>query len=140
MKLFLVMISAISLFSFKENDWISISNNNQVEIKYQRSDCNLDNAFKQRWFLLNFHNSSGKKVRIDWDLELFDENQKCVTCNDSEGEYHYSLVLNSNETKVGECNLKCAPELRIVSKLLDVKASMSYPDFKLKNIKITTIQ
>ena len=138
MKLFiLVFLPFIQLFNNIIDDWKLIHSSPEVIVRYKTSDCNLDNAFKQRWFLLDFRNQSTKQVKVEWDLELFDESGKCITCNRENGEYHYSLVLQPLETKTGECKLTCSNELKIVSKLLDVKTSTSYPNFKLVNLKIT---
>jgi hypothetical protein len=125
--------------SFISDDWKTIYQQNSVTIKSKKADCLLDNAFKQRWFLLEFSNTSNEKVKIEWNIELFDENNKCVTCEDYFSEYQHSIILEPKQTKTGECSLKCAPELRIVSKILDVKTSMSYPDFKLGNVKVTKL-
>ena len=126
-----------SLFSFVTiEDWKTIHVGDGIAIRSKTADCLLDNAFKQRWFLLEFKNTSGSKIKVTWDLELLDENGKCVTCNHGNGEYQYSITLEPNQTLAGECSTKCSPELRVVSKILDVKTSMSYPEFNLKNIRV----
>lgn len=125
---------------FKLNEWRTIHTSSGVRIESKTADCNLDNSFKQRWFLLKFSNSTTSKLKVEWDLELKDESGKCVTCSESATEYHYAIELNPMEIKQGECKINCAKELRIISKLLDVKTSMSYPDFELKNIKVSAIK
>jgi hypothetical protein len=139
-KIICLLCVSVLFFSFTEDNWTQIFSDKSVSIKSKQADCTLDNAFKQRWFLLQFSNSSSEKVKVEWNLELFDENKNCVTCSDTYGEYQYSLVLAPGETLEGKCDLACAPELRIVSKLLDVKASMSYPDFKLSAVKVSTVK
>ena len=139
-KLMLSIAVSFLLFSFTADDWKQIQSTGSVNIKFKQADCNLDNAFKQRWFLLSFSNSSSSSVKVEWNLQLFDENKKCVTCADSYGEYQYSLTLLPGETKEGSCTLKCAPELRVVSKLLDVETSMSYPEFKIVDVKVLPIK
>ncbi|MFN6037929.1 MAG: hypothetical protein ACK452_05635 [Bacteroidota bacterium] len=136
MRYFALILFSILCLSFNLSDWKLIHSSDDLKISFKSSDCLLDNAFKQRWFLLEFKNTSASKIKVTWDLELLDENKKCVTCSQDNGEYQYSLILEPNQTLRGECASKCGPELRVVSKILDVKTSMSYPEFNLKNVKV----
>lgn len=139
-KLILLFAAVIMFSSFTGEGWKTIVTQKNIAIKYKQAECYLDNSFKQRWFLLSFENTSASKIKVEWSLQLFDESKKCVTCDDAAGEYKYSLVLDPGQTKEGECSFSCAPELRIVSKLLDVSTSTSYPDFKITDVKVSVIQ
>jgi hypothetical protein len=135
----LLLLVAISIFSFTLEEWKTIYSQSGLNIKSKKADCELDNAFKQRWFLLEFSNTSSDRIKVEWNIELYDENGKCVTCEDYFNEYQRSMILEPFQTKKGECSLKCPAELRIVSKMLDVKTSMSYPEFKLGKVKVTKL-
>ena len=140
---FLIMIRiatillATLMLSFSSDNWQTIKNSNGVSVKFKTSDCKLDNSFLQKWFLLSFSNESAVEKKVEWDLALYDRNGKCVTCEDPYGEYKYTLVLKPGQKLEGVCDFSCKPELRIVSELLDVQASMSYPSFELKNFKVS---
>ena len=137
MKKIVFLLSVIVSMSFTSDNWQTIKNDNGVVVKFKTSDCKLDNSFLQKWFLLSFKNESSIEKKVEWDLALFDRNGKCVTCQDEYGEYKYSLVLKPGQILEGKCDFSCQPELRIVSELLDVQASMSYPKFELKNLKVS---
>ena len=132
-----ILIAVTVFLSFSSDSWETIHSSNGVTVKFKTSDCKLENSFFQKWFLLSFKNETGSSKKIEWNLALYDRNGKCVTCDDAYGEYKYSLVLKPGQTLQGKCDFSCQPELRIVSELLDVQASMSYPKFELKNIKVS---
>ena len=136
------MLALVSffLFSFTGEGWKTVYTKQNVVIKSKQADCNLDNAFKQRWFLLSFTNNSAGSIKVQWNLEQYDENKKCVTCDDGYGEHKYSLTLAPGETKEGFCSFSCPTELRVVSKILDIETSMSYPDFKITDVKVSTVK
>jgi hypothetical protein len=136
MKKIILPLIPFLLFSFSEESWKEIYNKEGITIKFRKADCFLDNSFKQRWFLLSFTNSSSVKIKLAWNVDKFDEQNKCVTCSHENGENSYSLIIEPGETKQGECNFSTPPELKIVSELLDVKTSMSYPEFKLSDVRV----
>ena len=140
MKKIFFAITLIAMLSFRSEDWRTLYSSREVTIRLKAAECLLDNAFKQRWFLLDLKNQTSNKINVQWDLELFDEKGKCVTCNVPNGEYHYSLTIDPLQSKTGECKLSCPPELRVVSKVLDAKTSMSYPEMNITNVQVTTVK
>lgn len=125
------------LSSFMSDDRKIIYAKNGVEISYVKSDCKLDNSFSQDWFLLRVKNDTGKKIKVSWKLDLYNQDNVCINCNAQNNEDIYSIVLAPGETREGYCDFKCPAALRVVSKLKDVETKDHYPSFKLERITIS---
>lgn len=137
---FFVIPMLVVLCSFKNANtgWKTIYSENGIEISYKLDDCNLEQGFKQRWYLVRVKNNSAKIKKVEWDVNSYNENNKCTTC-DGSAEHHRVLKIDANGTLEGSCTLQCRNELKIVAKLLDAASKSEVTDLKLVNITVTDI-
>ncbi|MDP2385663.1 MAG: hypothetical protein Q8M29_04785 [Bacteroidota bacterium] len=129
----------MSFFSFSQSGWKLVHDENGIKVSTKEADCNVDGAHLQKWFLIKVENQMADFKLIEWDLNLFDQNNKCLSCNGSE-EYHVKFKMAGNETLEGKCSKNAQPELRIIERFLDIKTVSEIMDVKLVNIKASALK
>jgi hypothetical protein len=113
-----VVLCAFTAANDQPTQWTLLNQQNGVQVNYKFSDCDLEQGFKQQWVLFQLKNSTSEIKVVEYDLQV-SFNGKCTTCDGSE-EHHRKLRLQPGETLEGKCSLSSDPELRVVSKLLDI--------------------
>lgn len=129
----------IKVDSLDLNTWEVYSVVQDVTISYKLVDCTYNQGFDQQLVLLKYTNTSGKKVVLDFDTELY-YNNVCKTCGISE--YRFSVSLAANEILEAECIHGQGGELQFFSKSIDEKVQIAdeLTDFELTNFNLTSYE
>lgn len=117
--------------------WTLLINNSGIQVFYKYADCNdVKNGLFQEMVYLKVVNTTNLNVILDWDLKRW-LNDDCVNCNTNEKEHHFSIKLNSGETKSGNCeNRGILRELVIFSKFLNMENKQKLTKFSLDNFTV----
>ncbi len=115
--------------------WQDLWVNDQVVVQYKYADCDLEAGFDQQWVLLRIENRSNAPLTISWDLQLW-FNNACKTCDDANGEYHKSIVVEAGTSVEGHCSLKSNRNLSFFSKFTTRDNRTILTDFKLANLTL----
>lgn len=110
-----------------------------IKVSTKEADCNVDGAHLQKWLLIKVENQTIESKLIEWDLNLFDQNNKCLTCNGA-AEHHIKFKIAANETLQGKCSADGQQELRVIERFLDIKTVSEIMDVKLVNIKAAALK
>lgn len=121
-----------------QSEWKVVHSDNDVIISTKESDCNVDGAHLQKWFLIKVESKSIDNKLVEWDLNLFDQNNQCITCNGSD-EHHIKFKLAGNEILEGKCSNDGQKELRVIERFLDIKTVSQVMEVKLVNIKVSAL-
>ena len=141
--LLLSSFTTLSSFSLVDNEkntyWKVLYESSDLMIKYKYGECHMpaDGIHKEQVFL-QFVNRRGEDIKVDYDKELW-YNDRCTTCDSDGNENHQSLVLKAGETAEGSCDNHRNKAYNIVSKVLAPGAKSVLTDFKLNQIKISTL-
>jgi len=119
------------------NEWTHYKTVDGVKISYRLSDCEFPEMnWKQRWFLIKMENLDGSTKTVEWDQQIYNGDD-CVTCENFNGEYHHTFVIDGNETLQGECVLNEDRTLTVFVKFNDKDNRVVYDRFELGNIMVT---
>lgn len=126
---------------YKQNTtWVLYSSNSGVDIYYKYSPCILEMGYDQEWVLLKFVNTTSLKKIIEFD-KIMEIDGVCVTCNDPNGEYKMSVLLEANQTIQGSCTVNDNAAHHIYSKMIE--PGVNIPDtltrFELRNLLISDL-
>jgi len=108
-----------------------------VEIYTMESDCRTDNAPAQKGIIIKVVNTTGDKLKVEWDLSVWYNNEKQVR-NVKDGENHYSVQLDPNQITQGSCEVPYGA-LYIFKDFITYVSPTKLTDFSLDNIRITKI-
>lgn len=120
----------------RPTEWTLLTEQGGVQINYRFETCNLERNIQQEWVLLQFNNTTAGAKKVAWDLHLWYD-QDCKTCDNTTGEYHKELVLQSGETLEGKCSVYADQKLRIVSRLLGINHKTALTFFQLANLFVS---
>jgi len=135
-KLFLPALLCFLSSSLFSADWTTYFKNEKVEIQYQYADCHDEhNGIHQQKVFLRFVNLSNQKEEVSFTKELAFSNGKTSNADAR----IFTVQLNANEEKTGDCLNKTDNALYLFSKQLNF-SSTELRKFELKNISIKTIQ
>ncbi len=136
MKLFLTAVICLLCSSVFSADWTTYFKNEKIEIQFQYADCHdVHNGLHQQKIFLRFVNLSNQKEEVSFTKELTFNNGKTSNADART----FTVLLNANEEKTGECSNKEDNALFLFSKQLNF-TSTELRKFELKNISVKTIQ
>jgi hypothetical protein len=99
--LFLLGINSISIGQ-DQKDWTLYKSIQGVNISYQETNCTTDSAPAQIAYIIKVENTTGQSLSVSWDLAVW-YNYERLSHDISDGENHYTLDLNPNQTLIGDC-------------------------------------
>ena len=119
--------------------WVLHSENNGVFIYIKKVNCdNTMNGVYEEIILLKFVNTTTIDMKINWELELWYDNE-CYTCNQYD-EYKYSTILIGDELVEGKCKVKENDNMKIFSKFLKYDDVPQLTKIKLLNISVNPMR
>ncbi|MCB9222934.1 MAG: hypothetical protein R2780_13785 [Crocinitomicaceae bacterium] len=140
MKSFLGLLFAFSLTTAavaQGTDWELYSTVDGVEIYTKESDCYAKNIPAQKAVIIKVVNTTNSKVKVEWDQVIW-YNDKQVTKHVEEGENHFSVEVEKNDSQEGTCDTPYGPYY-IYKDFITYDTDVKLSKFELQNIKITKI-
>lgn len=100
-------------------------------------ECTMKRGFDLDRVLLTVKNENNHPVTISWSTKMW-YNNKCLTCNDSAGEYDFTLTLDANESKSGTCSIDESKKLQLFLRFNDENTEIDseLTKFKLDNFTV----
>lgn len=133
-----VLLIVIMFSSFALNEWETVFNQDGIQLSTREADCKLETGSNQKWLLVKVQNNSPFAKIVEWDIESFNTEGKCINCGTKEN--HRLLKIGPNESIEGICSIKTVQELKFAMKMLDIKTVSGVKEVKLVNIKVTNVQ
>jgi hypothetical protein len=99
--LFLIGISSFSVCQ-DQKAWTLYKSIQGVNISYQETNCSTASAPAQIAYIIKVENTTGQSLSVSWDLAIW-YNYERLSHDISDGENHYTLDLNPNQTLIGDC-------------------------------------
>ena len=99
--LFSLGISSSSIGQ-EQKDWTLYKSIQGVNISYQETNCTTDSAPAQIAYIIKVENTTSQSLSVSWDLAVW-YNYERLSHDISDGENHYTLDLNPNQTLIGDC-------------------------------------
>ena len=101
----------VKVVDFSNTEWVSIYNENGVEIFYKVSKCAVGcNHTLQEYVLVKINNSNNQELKLDFDISIkYGVNENMIAKSN-----HKSISLSSNQIIEGECdNAQTSNKLKI---------------------------
>jgi hypothetical protein len=119
------------------DQWVALASQSGIDISYKFADCHLAKFnWEQRWVLLKVENTSGATKSIDWDAQMWFDGV-CKTCNDPNGEYHRTLIVDGGQTLEAECDLNVDGRMFFFIKFNDKPNVEELTRFELANFVVS---
>jgi len=124
----------VKIVNFSNTEWVSIYNENGIEITYKVSKCSVGcNHTLQEYILVKINNSNNQNIKLDFDISVvYGENGNMIAKSN-----HKSITMSNNQTIEGICdNTQSSNKLKIskIYKKNDSGATLS--EVSLSNIII----
>ena len=138
-----LILAAVTLFittvslSQNENNWELYNQTQGVQIYSQEVNCFAKNIPDQIAVLLKVVNTTGHRIRIEWDIAIWYNDIEVVN-NISDGENHYSIELDANGLIIGDCEIPYGA-LYIYKDFITYKTDTKLSKFELQNITVTQL-
>lgn len=123
-----------SLIAQNEAEWTLYKSVDGVEIYYHQVDCAALNIPSQVAYILKVVNTTSNSVQVSWDLAVW-YNYERLTQNIKEGENHYILDLNPNESLVGDCEVPYGA-LYVFKDFITYVSPTKLTRFELENLQV----
>lgn len=121
--------------------WTNYTTFEGIKIEYKFQDCDtkgLDGFRNSSMVFLRFTNTTSNKLALTYQREVYMDNE-CQNCHKiGSGEHTYTVQLDANEVKEGNCTTMTNHELFIFANfitLIDGMTETRLTDFKLINLK-----
>ena len=109
-----------------------------VQISSQKVDCvDASKGTAKQYVVLTVWNKQEIPINVSFKKETWFDN-KCSNCNSESPEYRVNLNLDANSAVRGSCATDNR-ELRIFSKMLELKNVRELTHYELKNIEVETV-
>jgi hypothetical protein len=123
----------------KSENWEFMYEIDGVNFYYKATECHdVSEGYHREYVLLKLENTNDFNIVADWDVEMY-YNNECFNCGDRlNSEHHKSVLVNSNGTVEGTCEIYEPKTLKIFSRFInyeDPKSTLT--NFRLINITIT---
>ncbi len=133
----LLLLLTVSASAQTDGKWELFNSTDGVEIYSQEVSCYATNIPDQIAVLFKVVNTTGQRIKIEWDLALWYngvEHQE----NLADGENHYTIELDANEIKIGDCEIPFGA-LYIYKDFITYDTNTKLTKFELQNITVTQI-
>lgn len=116
-------------------NWITYVDNQEVQVEYKRTDCDLNSGLDQQHFFIRITNKTQAELVVNWEMDMF-YNGDCKTCGI--GEYQWQIELGANASVEGECANGSEVKLRMFSKFIDANYTNTseLTGFKFTNLTL----
>jgi len=112
--------------------------NNGVQISSQKKDCiNTANGTAIQYVMLTVWNKQENSINVSFKKEMWFDN-KCSNCTAQSAEHTVTVNLEGNSVLRASCSTENR-NLRIFSKMLELKNVRELTHYELKNIEIETV-
>jgi len=123
----------------KTSTWTKFKEVDGVTVDYQYVECtNMNYGFDTKSILLKITNTTKEAKKVDWDLDLW-YNNELVTGENKDEEYHHTAVLRPETVIEGTCD-DFYSTYKIFVKFTDPQYKGTNPkeltDFSLTNIQV----
>lgn len=120
-------------------EWKQFKTLDNVEFFYKYADCHFDTNFDRQLILLKMENKNSEAVEVSWRHNNFYGN-RCEGCDfPNDEEMNHSQKISGNSTEEGVCSDR-TNQLTIFVKTLSYQMDQPLSDFKLANLKVTTLK
>ena len=141
--LFAVVLTVVSFSLMAQNTtktstWKLFTEKNGVQVFYKYEDChdNVNDLHEQN-VILKFVNTTQMNMTIEWDLNVWYNNNQCVGCNDKKGEYHFKISVLAGQSVAGNCERTNENRpLKIYAKSLKYSEMAQMKKFDLANLTV----
>lgn len=112
-------------------EWADYTATDGVTIQIKKADCiRPDRGTAKQYYLLKVVNSNPYDVEVNF-YRIMDYGNGM---NSSTSEYQTTLEIPANESKEGSCD--SSKQLKVFSKMLELKGVRSLQNFELKNLTV----
>ncbi|MBE0640562.1 MAG: hypothetical protein IH599_00920 [Bacteroidales bacterium] len=118
-------------------EWTLAKEVNGVMIYFKRAECNdhVNGIFKEQ-VLVRMVNTTGRDLRMEWDMEFW-YGEDCRTCDPAnDREYHYVLDIKGGEMLEGLCGPETPRELKYYIRFLNYPHIAQLSRFELANLNV----
>jgi hypothetical protein len=133
----LLSLLAISSFSISQDqkDWTLYKSIQGVNISYLETSCSTENAPAQIAYIIKIENTTEQSLSVSWDLAVW-YNYERLSHDISDGENHYTLGLNPNQTLLGDCATPFGA-LYIFKDFITYVSPTKLTKFEFENLQVT---
>ena len=133
-----IILSQLLVFAQSDNQsWKLYTSIEGIEIYTMETDCRTDDIPAQKAIILKLVNTTGQNLRIEWDLSVWYNYEKLIH-DVKDGENHYSIDLNPNQSTQGSCETPYGA-LYIFKDFITYVSPTKLTNFALENLRITKI-
>ena len=135
---FLLIICLLALFIRVNagNEWQLYSEKNGMKIYYKYTECHNDmEGSHKEYILFKFVNTTEVKLKAEWERRIWYDG-KCMNCNSTSPEYHYSIEIKAGESIEACCDTGSLRALKICSRILNYKDMPVVTRFEFENLNV----
>ncbi len=122
----------------KSADWQLLTTLENIGISYKYAECHDDmNGIHREDVFLKLTNAINVPVLVEYDLVLW-YNGKCINCDATSPELHYTINLNAQGEKEGSC-ADNSDAMRFLSTMINTPGATSkLTNFGIRNLKVSS--
>ncbi len=136
----LIFFASVGFSQTNQNnsDWKLYIERNGVQFYTKTVKCHDEvNGIHKEVVLIKATNTTSYKFEIKWKNEIWYDNN-CVNCNSKSKEYQFSMILEGDQSKEGDCINK-EQGLNIFSKFLNYSDKSVLTKFNLIDLEVNPL-